>query len=53
MQERLFGAARAALSPEELEEAERAGRTLPFDAAVDEVLGEREQDLAAPSRSST
>jgi predicted ATPase/class 3 adenylate cyclase len=39
MQERLIGGARAHLGPDEAETAERAGRGLAFDAALDEVLG--------------
>jgi predicted ATPase/class 3 adenylate cyclase len=38
MQEWFIGGARAQLTPEELEAAERAGREADFDAVVDEVL---------------
>jgi len=38
MQEWFIGGARASLAPNELEEAERAGRDPPFDAVLDEVL---------------
>jgi tetratricopeptide (TPR) repeat protein len=39
LQEWFIGGARAQLAPDELEAAERAGRELPFDAVLDEVLG--------------
>jgi hypothetical protein len=39
MQERFIGGARAQLSSEELEAADRAGRAVTFDAVLDEVLG--------------
>ena len=39
MQERHIGGARARLAPDELEEAERAGRAAPFEDVLDEVLG--------------
>jgi len=39
LQEWFIGGARAQLTPEELEAAERAGKETPFDAVVDEVLG--------------
>jgi predicted ATPase/class 3 adenylate cyclase len=43
MQTRLLGGARASLSPEEGERAERAGRGTAFDEVLDELLG-REDD---------
>jgi hypothetical protein len=39
MQEWFIGGARAQLTPEELEAAERAGREANFDSVLDEVLG--------------
>ncbi|HUG94543.1 MAG TPA: adenylate/guanylate cyclase domain-containing protein [Pleomorphomonadaceae bacterium] len=39
LQETHIGGARSHLTPEEVEEAERAGRNAPFDAVLDEVLG--------------
>jgi predicted ATPase len=39
MQDRLIGGARTHVSPDELEEAERAGREAGFDAIVGELLG--------------
>jgi len=39
LQDRFIGAARARLTPEQVEDAERAGRAVPFDAVLDEVLG--------------
>jgi tetratricopeptide (TPR) repeat protein len=39
LQERHIGGARDHLGAEEAEKAERAGREVPFDAVVDEVLG--------------
>jgi len=39
LQEWFIGGARAQLTPEELEAAERAGEEVPFDAVLDEVLG--------------
>jgi predicted ATPase/class 3 adenylate cyclase len=39
LQERHIGGARVRLSPEDADEAERAGRGAPFDSVVDEVLG--------------
>jgi predicted ATPase/class 3 adenylate cyclase len=39
LQERHIGGARAQLGPEQAEDAERAGRDVPFDAVLDEVLG--------------
>jgi len=44
LQEWFIGGARASLTPEEAERAERAGREAPFDEVVDEVLGERAED---------
>jgi predicted ATPase len=41
LQELFIGGARAQLSPQEAEAAERAGRETPFDAVLDEVLGTR------------
>jgi tetratricopeptide (TPR) repeat protein len=41
LQERHILGARAHLSPDEVEEAERAGREVAFDAVLDEVLGVR------------
>src|SRR5919106_5062894 len=38
MQDRLIGGARSDLGPDEAQEAERAGRGLAFEAALDEVL---------------
>jgi predicted ATPase len=38
MQDRLIGGARTTLGPDEAQEAERAGRGLAFEAALDEVL---------------
>jgi predicted ATPase len=38
MQDRLIGGSRADLGPDEAQEAERAGRGLAFEAALDEVL---------------
>lgn len=48
LQDRFIGAARARLTPEQVEEAERAGRAVPFDAVLDEVLG-----LDAPAGGAT
>jgi hypothetical protein len=39
MQERHIGGARAHLGPDEVEDAERAGRETSFEAVLDEVLG--------------
>ena len=38
-----IGGARAQLPPDEVEEAERAGREAPFDEVLDEVLGQGDQ----------
>lgn len=47
-QERFIGGARARLSPEELEAAERAGREADFDAVVENVL--QQADVRSQSR---
>jgi hypothetical protein len=39
LQERFIGGARAQLTPNEVEEAERSGSEAPFDEVLDEVLG--------------
>jgi predicted ATPase len=39
IQERFIGGARARLTPQEIEAAERAGEEAPFEAVLDEVLG--------------
>ena len=46
LQEWFIDGARAQLTPEELEAAERAGKEAPFDAVLDEVLGS--ETVAAP-----
>ena len=47
MQEWFIGGARAQLTPEELEAAERAGRAASFDAVLDEVLGTETAPVAS------